>query len=218
MQTSSFQTSKLTASAGTFAKGMLGNENGQRMAADSLSRGRPYIISWTSLVVGFVRRAMDMGPMANDMKMVSLLPKIFFILMTMAYVSGNAQTSPNQTAGTPNLSAEKTVRDYYIAFEKKDWNMMEQVLADGFTFTSPLDDHISVKLFRERCWPNAYKIKRIDIDTLVVNGDEAFVISDGWTTDGKLFRNSDHFKLKDGKIKEYECFFGPGISYPSSGK
>jgi len=48
---------------------------------------------------------------------------------------------------------------YYTAFEKKDWNSMEQILADGFTFSSPLDDHISVTAFKERCWPNAYNIK-----------------------------------------------------------
>jgi 5-methylcytosine-specific restriction endonuclease McrBC GTP-binding regulatory subunit McrB len=37
-------------------------------------------------------------------------------------------------------------------------------------------------------------------------------------TDGKLFRNSDYFKVRDGKIGEYECFFGPGINYPDSEK
>lgn len=51
-----------------------------------------------------------------------------------------------------------------------------------------------------------------------MNGDDAFVITNGWTTDGKLFRNSDYFKLKDGKILAYECFFGPGVNYPNSGK
>jgi hypothetical protein len=95
---------------------------------------------------------------------------------------------------------------------------MEQILADGFSFSSPLDDHISLKLFKERCWPNAYKIKRFDVEKLVVHGDEAFVIYNGWTTGGKLFRNSDYFKFKGGKIREYECFFGPGINYPNSGK
>jgi len=152
------------------------------------------------------------------MKMTSLFPKIILISIAMACQSGSAQTSPGPAARAQDLSVEKTIREYYTAFEKKDWNLMEQILADGFTFSSPLDDHINVKLFEERCWPNAYKIKRFDVDKLFVNGDEAFVIYDGWTTDGKLFRNSDYFRLKDGKIREYECFFGPGINYPNSGK
>jgi hypothetical protein len=154
----------------------------------------------------------------KHMKMTSFFPKILLISITMACQSGSAQNSPGPATGSPNLSAEKAIKDYYTAFENKDWNLMEHILADGFTFSSPLDDHINIKLFKERCWPNAYKIKRFDLDKLVVSGDDAFVICNGWTTDGKLFRNSDYFKLKDGKIKAYECFFGPGINYPNSGK
>lgn len=138
--------------------------------------------------------------------------------MTMALPAGSAETRPTPEEEAQRLSAEKIIKEYYAAFETKDWHLMEQVLAEGFTFSSPLDDHINKKVFAERCWPNAYKIKRFDLTKLVVNGDEAFVIADGWTIDGKLFRNSEYYKLKDGKIAEYECFFGRGINYPNSGK
>jgi ketosteroid isomerase-like protein len=152
------------------------------------------------------------------MKMTLLFRTVLLLSMAMAYPSGSAQTPPSPPEGSQLLPAEKVVREYYAAFEKKDWNLMEQILADGFTFSSPLDDHINTKTFQERCWPNAYKIKRIDLEKVVVNGNEVFVISNGWTTDGKLFRNGDYFRLKDGKIREYECFFGPGVNYPNSGK
>jgi ketosteroid isomerase-like protein len=145
------------------------------------------------------------------MKPAKLFGTISMIWFAMSCQAGFAQTELQN-------ANEKLVKAYYTAFEKKDWNSMEQILADGFTFSSPLDDHIKLKLFKERCWPNAGKIKRFDIDKIVVNGDVAFVITNGWTTDGKLFRNSDYFKLKDGKISEYECFFGPGVNYPNSGK
>jgi len=152
------------------------------------------------------------------MKMTSFFSRILLISIAAACCSGAAQNSLGPAIGSQNLSVEKTIRDYYTAFENKDWKLMERILADGFTFSSPVDDHISVKRFAERCWPNAYKIKRIELDKIVVHGDEAFVISNGWTVDGKLFRNSDYFKLKDGKIEAYECFFGPGIDYPNSVK
>ena len=64
----------------------------------------------------------------------------------------------------------------------------------------------------------ANNIKRFNVDKFVINGDNAFVITNGYTNDGKLFRNCDCFKLKDGKIVAYECFFGPGVNYPNSGK
>ena len=161
---------------------------------------------------------MDEIPKGNNMRMPSFYPKILLISIAMACQSGVAQTSPDPAAGAQDLSNEKPVKEWYIAWETKDWNLLERILADGFTFSSPLDDHIDVKHVKERCWPNAYNIKRFDVDKVVVNGDDVFVISDGWTTAGKLFRNCDYFRVKDGKIREYECFFGPGINFPNSGK
>jgi ketosteroid isomerase-like protein len=151
------------------------------------------------------------------MKTTSLSLKILMVWIAMSCQTAFAQTSAS-AAGNQNASNEKIVRSYYTAFVNKDWNLMGQILDTAFTFTSPVDDHISLKAFKERCWPNAYKIKRCDIEQLVIKGDVAFVIYNGYTTDGKLFRNSDYFKIKGGKISTYECFFGPGVNYPNSGK
>ena len=122
------------------------------------------------------------------------------------------------TAQGSKQSNEKTVRAVYTAYEKKDWNMLKSLFADGFTFTSPVDDHIDLKAYKVRCWPNAYNIKKFDIEKLVVDGDDVFVLYNGWNTSGKEFRNTEYFKLKDGKIKEFTCFFGPGISFPNNKK
>src|SRR5882762_11789691 len=70
---------------------------------------------------------------------------------------------------------EKVLRQYYTAYEKKDWHMMELILTDGFTFTSPAgDDHINLKLYKERCWPNAKNTKRFDLEKIIIDGDVAF--------------------------------------------
>ena len=148
--------------------------------------------------------------------MTNLFGAILLAGLTIACQAGFAQHTSGQAAGGQNAANEKIVKAYYTAFEKKDWNLMTQILGDGFTFSSPLDDHINIKVFKERCWPNAYKIKRFDVDKIIISGDDAFVITNGWTTTGKLFRNSDHFKLKGGKITSDECFFGPGINYPNN--
>ena len=136
-------------------------------------------------------------------------------ILLIGVVALSCQAGFAQTSSSPN---EKAVRAYYTAFMTKDWNLIRENLAAGFTFSSPLDDHIDVTAFKERCWPNCNNIKKFEITKLVVKGDDAFVISNGWTNAGKLFRNSDYFKLKDGKISEFECFFGPGVNYPNSGK
>jgi ketosteroid isomerase-like protein len=152
------------------------------------------------------------------MKNNYLFGAILLACLTLSGQAGFGQAGSVQAGAGQGSSGEKIVRAYYTAFDKKDWNLMTQILADGFTFSSPIDDHINVKTFKEKCWPNAYNIKRCDLVKVVVNGDDAFVIYNGWTTAGKLFRNSDYFKLKGGKIASYECFFGPGINYPNSGK
>ena len=86
---------------------------------------------------------------------------------------------------------EKVIREYYSAYEKKDWHMLELILADGFTFTSPAgDDHINLRQYKERCWPNAENTKKFDLEKVIVSGDDAFVTYNGWTNDGRLFRNT----------------------------
>jgi ketosteroid isomerase-like protein len=150
------------------------------------------------------------------MKLTTLFAKILLVGILLSCKAGFAHTAKPHVTGTPNGSNEKVVKAFFTAFEKKDWNSLQQIFADGFTFSSPLDDHISIKKFKERCWPNAYKIKKFDVEKVVINGDDVVVITNGWTTTGKLFRNCDHFKLKDGKIMSDECFFGPGINYPNN--
>jgi ketosteroid isomerase-like protein len=152
------------------------------------------------------------------MKLTTLFGKIFLVWIVLSCQTGFAQPHPDQRAALLNAPNGKIIMAYYTAFEQKDWNSMQQVLADGFTFSSPLDDHISEAAFKERCWPNCYNIKRFEVDKFVINGDQAFVVTNGYTKAGKIFRNGEYFKIKGGKITAYECFFGPGVNYPNSGK
>jgi hypothetical protein len=145
------------------------------------------------------------------------IPKIFaslvIVWITMCPHAGFAQTSQD------NMNHEKVIKQYYAAYEKKDWHMLELILDDGFTFTSPAgDDHINLKVYKERCWPNANNTKKFDLEKVIIDGDDAYVTYNGWTTDGKLFRNTERFKFKEGKIMENECFFGPGVSFPNNAK
>ena len=152
------------------------------------------------------------------MKMTDLFGKVLFVWVILSCREGSAQTITGQTAGLENTPNGKIIKAWYAAWEQKDWNLMTQILGDGFSFTSPLDDHIKINAVKERCWPNAGQIKKVDVQQLIMNGDAVFVIANGYNTEGKLFRNCDCFKLKGGKIIAYECFFGPGINYPTSGK
>ena len=135
----------------------------------------------------------------------------FFLSISLVLLTCNCT---NLSKGVSN---QQMIKDYYAAYEKKDWGLMEPILAEGFTFTSPAgDDHINLKLYKERCWPNAYKTKKFDLEKVIIDGDDAYVTYNGWTTSGKLFRNTERFKFKGGKIIENECFFGTGVSFPNN--
>ena len=136
---------------------------------------------------------------------------VFFLLIGLVLLNCNC------TNRSKEASAQQMIKDYYAAYEKKDWGIMAPILADGFTFTSPAgDDHINLKVYKERCWPNATKTKNFDLEKISIDGDVGYVTYNGWTTDGKLFRNTELFKFKDGKIISNECFFGTGVSFPNN--
>jgi ketosteroid isomerase-like protein len=145
------------------------------------------------------------------MKTTKITATLLMAWMAMSANACFARKPPNIVMN------EKIIREYYSAYEKKDWHMLELILADGFTFTSPAgDDHISLKQYKEKCWPNASNTRKFDLEKVIIAGDDAFVTYNGWTNDGRLFRNTERFKLREGKIIENECFFGAGVNFPNN--
>ncbi len=105
-------------------------------------------------------------------------------------------------------SVEAVVRRSYRCYETRDRDTLEGLLSDDFTFTSPRDDHIDRATYWQRCWPNADRIKRIDIRRLFVKGDEAFILYELTPASGGKFRNTEFMRLENGKIKAVEVYFG----------
>jgi len=117
----------------------------------------------------------------------------------------------------PRSKSREIVRKYYAAWETKDWHPVDILLADDFTFSSPLDDHISKSDFKAGCWDTqiAY-IDRFDLKQVIGTNNEAFVMYVCHTTNGKTFRNVEYFRLRDDKVKAVECYFGGKSSFPSA--
>jgi hypothetical protein len=112
---------------------------------------------------------------------------------------------------------EETVRKYYKEWETKDWHPVDILLADDFTFTSPLDDHISKSAFRTRCWDTQIAfIERFDLKHVIGTGNEAFVMYVCHTTNGKTFRNVEYLRLRVEQVEAVECYFGAQDSFPSA--
>lgn len=104
------------------------------------------------------------------------------------------------------------VRFCFTAYETKDRALIESLLAPDFTFSSPIDDHISRATYFERCWPNSEHLRAFRIEKLFAEGDEAFVTYEAESTDGSRFRNTEFFKAADGKIREVTVYFGSDLA------
>jgi len=113
---------------------------------------------------------------------------------------------------------EQIVRKYYAAWEAKDWQALDVLLADDFTFTSPNnDDHITKGVFKTRCWqPNVNLIEHFDLQHIAGSGNDAFVMYVLHIKNGKTVENIEHFQVRDGKVAAVRCYFGQQNSYPAA--
>jgi ketosteroid isomerase-like protein len=114
--------------------------------------------------------------------------------------------------------SDQTIRKWYAAWEQKDWHPVDIMLTDDFTFTSAAgDDHISKSAFKAKCWETQINfIERFDLLRVFGSGNEAFVMYNCRTKNGKSFRNVEYLRLRDGKVEAIECYFGEQSSFPSA--
>lgn len=105
------------------------------------------------------------------------------------------------------MTNAQIIREYYVGWEKSDWDVIASKLADDFTFTSPFDDHLDTQTYKERCWHGADSIHAYEFLTIMEKGDEAFA---RWNCliNGKTARNTEYFLFQNGKIKAIEVYFG----------
>jgi ketosteroid isomerase-like protein len=99
-------------------------------------------------------------------------------------------------------------RDCYRAYEVADRNLIEQHLADDFTFYAPPDPGIDRATYFERCWPNADLINSFDFKRLVEIGDEVLVTYESTKADGNRFRNTEIMTFAGDKVCRVEVYFG----------
>lgn len=108
------------------------------------------------------------------------------------------------------------VRKCYQAYEDKDRAAIEAILADDFTFSSPLDDNIDRQKYFERCWPNSGNHVHFKIKHMTEADGRVFVTYTCERRDGTRFSNTESFTFNaDGKIRHVDVFFGREENAPS---
>jgi ketosteroid isomerase-like protein len=99
-------------------------------------------------------------------------------------------------------------RDCYAAYESGDRRLLEDHLADDFTFFSPPDPGIDRATYFERCWPNADALEAFEFERLVEIGDEVLVTYEATRTDGSRFRNTEILTFAGDQVRRVEVYFG----------
>lgn len=106
------------------------------------------------------------------------------------------------------MDSAAMVRAYFAAYENWDRAAVESLLADDFTFKSPVDD-IDRATYFERCWPAAKDDRKVDIRTLLTDGNEAMVRYEcAWPSGEYHHRCAEYFRTDGRKITHIDVFFG----------
>jgi ketosteroid isomerase-like protein len=107
------------------------------------------------------------------------------------------------------MSSTDVVRASFEAYRAQDHDAAERLLADGFVFTSPQDDHISKAQFLERCFPTADRMTSQEILQLVGAGEDGvFILYEYELKTGERHRNTEFITVRNGQLTETQVFFG----------
>jgi hypothetical protein len=108
----------------------------------------------------------------------------------------------------PTDSLSGLARRYFHAFVARERQFYEDTLAEDFTFSSPLDDHIDRAAYFERCWPNGDRMKSIEVEKTFENGAEVCVRYKAELTNGKVIRNTEILRFEGARLAEVDVYFG----------
>jgi ketosteroid isomerase-like protein len=101
------------------------------------------------------------------------------------------------------------IRGIFAAYLANDRAYVEGVFADDFRFTSPFDDDLDKRTYFERCWKDTGWIKRHELETIVSEGDAAFVTYLCVAQGDRSFRNTEFFRFIGEKVSRIDVYFGP---------
>lgn len=108
----------------------------------------------------------------------------------------------------PADSRSHLVRSCFAAYQSGDRRVVEALLADDFTFSSPVDVGIDRTIYFERCWPGSETLEAFEFKRFHEVGDEVVVTYEAERSDGRRFRNTEVFGFEADRIKSVEVYFG----------
>jgi ketosteroid isomerase-like protein len=101
------------------------------------------------------------------------------------------------------------VKDLYTAWTTADRDLIDRLLSDGYTFSSPADPLLHRAGYFERCWPGAgTNVTDFQLRRLAEVDDEVLVTYVATRPDGTRFQNTEIFGFDGDRIARTEVYFG----------
>ncbi|MHA7143751.1 nuclear transport factor 2 family protein [Arthrobacter sp. TmT3-37] len=110
-----------------------------------------------------------------------------------------------------DLTPQETVRRFVRAFQEQDRAAAESLMADGFDFTSPQDDHLDKDAWLERCFPSADHFDRPAVTLQLTEVGGVVLHRYEYDVDGRTYRNVEASRVRDGLVHEVEVYFGGAV-------
>ena len=130
-------------------------------------------------------------------------------LVATAVPAVTAAGSGGFAATNQNIDREGIARRCYEAYARHDRAMLEPLMGPNLHFTSPYDNAIDRATYFARCWPGNTRMKNIEIERVLLDGDDAVVVTYTLVTvGGRRIHNTERLWFKDGMIDRVEVFFG----------
>lgn len=108
-----------------------------------------------------------------------------------------------------SANKNEIIGQLFAAYMANDREAVEAAFTDDFRFTSPYDDEIDKATYFERCWRVPDWIELQTLETIMVEGEAAFVTYRCVAKGGKSFRNTEFFKFAGDRIRRIDVYFGP---------
>jgi hypothetical protein len=106
-----------------------------------------------------------------------------------------------------------TVKAALQAYIDKDRAAIEALIADDYSFTSPLDNAIDRETYFRLCWPNSEGMTGMDFVAGAEDGDFAWITYEGGFGDRRS-RNTEYHRVRDGQLVATEVYFGWNLPHP----
>ena len=113
------------------------------------------------------------------------------------------------------MTTSKTARalDFFAAYQAQNEAAARSMVAEGFRFTSPQDDHLDRQTYFEVCFPTiAHFTSQTMMETAEVGDTVLFRYEYEVADGGGRFRNMEALTVDDaGLISEVQVYFGGGV-------